>query len=128
MAIERQYGCQSMVDEIKRVLLKHPHQSHVSRSTIDDEWQKLFYLDRPDFDRAVAECDSFVALLEQTGMEICYLPQNGKTGLDSIYTHDPIVISNRGAILCQMGKSAREGELYPFTLESIRKVVVSSGS
>ncbi|MBV7331359.1 amidinotransferase [Chloroflexi bacterium TSY] len=99
-----------MVDEIKRVLLKHPHQSHLSQATIDDEWQKLFYLERPNFDRAVAEYGSFVALLEQTGMEICYLPQNNKTGLDSIYTHDPLVISNRGAILCQMGKLARDGE------------------
>jgi arginine deiminase len=42
--------------------------------------------------------------------EIHYLPQNKDTSLDSIYVHDPVMITERGAILCQMGKGAREGE------------------
>jgi N-dimethylarginine dimethylaminohydrolase len=30
--------------------------------------------------------------------------------LDSIYAHDPLVVSNKGAILCNMGKVARQHE------------------
>ena len=64
----------------------------------------------PDFDRALAEFDRLVALLEQFGMEINLAPADRTTGLDSIYMHDPLVISDRGAILGRSGKEARIAE------------------
>lgn len=99
-----------MVDEIKLVLLKHPRDSHIDQPTVDDQWESLGYLGRPKFARVVFEYESLVALLTQHGMEICYLPRTQGTGLDSVYVHDPLVISNKGAILCNMGKPARENE------------------
>ena len=42
--------------------------------------------------------------------EIHFLPQHNQTGLDSIYAHDPVIVTNRGAILGNMGKALREGE------------------
>ncbi|MEZ4707453.1 MAG: arginine deiminase family protein [Caldilineaceae bacterium] len=104
------FGCQSMVDELKFVVLKHPLNSHAAQATIDAQWRDLFYLGRPDFGRVVEEYDAFANLLVQFEMEIGYLPSHEQTGLDSIYTHDPLVISNQGAILCNMGKPARRGE------------------
>lgn len=56
------------------------------------------------------EYEGFVALLERFGLEIGYLPADESTGLDSIYAHDPLVISHKGAILCNMGKVARQAE------------------
>ena len=38
------------------------------------------------------------------------LPINEKTSLDSVYTHDPCVVTNGGVITCCMGKEARSSE------------------
>ena len=35
---------------------------------------------------------------------------SSNTSLDSIYTHDPCIVTNRGAILCNMGKPQRSKE------------------
>ena len=40
-------------------------------------------------------------------IELHYLPEDKSTSLDSIYTHDPCVISNNGVIICNMGKKSR---------------------
>lgn len=104
------YGCQSMIGEIKGVLLKSPREAYVDQSTIDSQWRELFYFGRPDFETALAEYEGFVSLLSRLGMEVCYLPRHPDTSLDSIYAHDPVVVSDRGAILCNMGKPARRGE------------------
>ena len=39
-----------------------------------------------------------------------FLPSHDDTGLDSIYTHDPAVVSNKGLVLGNMGKAERAGE------------------
>ena len=64
----------------------------------------------PDYDKAQEEYDNFVEYLKKSISEIYYLPQNDKTGLDSIYVHDPVIITNKGAILCNMGKEKRCAE------------------
>jgi arginine deiminase len=110
----RPIGSQSMVDELSYVIVKHPRHSHVDQDNVDDQWQALNYLGRPDFGRVLAEFDEFLSLLDGFGMEIGMLPPAEGVGLDSIYTHDPVVITNRGAILCTMGKAARLGEADAF--------------
>lgn len=104
------YGSQSMVDELKFVLLKHPDQSHINQASIDSQWERLSYLGAPSWATVQREYAQFVDLLAGYGMEIAYLPQDDNTSLDSIYTHDPLVMANKGAILCNMGKIAREPE------------------
>ena len=100
-------GCQNMVDPIRRILIKHPRQAYRDEATLAAQWQALNYLGCPDLTKATADYDHFVELLESSGMEIHFLPENNTTSLDSIYTHDPCVISNKGAILCTMGKAER---------------------
>jgi arginine deiminase len=104
------YGCSSEVGEIKSLLLKHPREAFVAQENIDDQWIDLNYLGRPDFGKAVEEYENFVALLQKIVPEIHYLPQNDKTGLDSLYVHDPVMITEHGAILCRMGKELRKEE------------------
>ena len=43
-------------------------------------------------------------------IEINFLPKDSSTTLDSIYTHDPCVITDEGIILCNMGKNERQSE------------------
>jgi N-dimethylarginine dimethylaminohydrolase len=113
------YGCSSEVGEIRSLLLKHPREAFIGQQNIDEQWMNLHYLGRPDFEKAVEEYENFVALLQRFVPEIHYLPRNEDTGLDSIYVHDPVIITERGAILCRMGKEEREGE--PLALRKFLK-------
>jgi arginine deiminase len=51
-----------------------------------------------------------VELLESHVPEIHYLPLHDRAGLDSLYVHDPVVMTSAGAVLCNMGKDQRRGE------------------
>jgi len=105
-----EYGCWSEVGAIKSLLLKHPSEAFVSRENIEDQWADLNYMGLPDYHRAVDEYEKFVQLLERQVPEIHYLPKRDRTGLDSIYVHDPVVMTAKGAVLCNMGKEQRRGE------------------
>lgn len=105
-----EYGCQSEVGTIKRLLLKHPSEAFISDENIETQWEDLNYLGSPDYNRAVSEFEGFVEMLERHVPEIHYLPQQDQTGLDSIYVHDPVIMTFRGAVLCNMGKEQRRGE------------------
>ncbi|MXY97982.1 MAG: amidinotransferase, partial [Gemmatimonadetes bacterium] len=105
------YGCQSMVRPLKRVLVKRPEEAFESQERIDAQWQSLDYLVRPDFSRAVDEHRRFTALLEAADAEVACLPADGRTGLDALYTHDPVAsVTDQGVILGRMGKDARMEE------------------
>lgn len=96
-----------MYAPIKRMLLKHPREAFISQANLDAQWEKLIYFGCPDFEKSLVEYERFVNVLEQFDFEIHYAPKDEMTSLDSLYVHDPLVISNRGAILCSMGKDAR---------------------
>lgn len=104
------FSCQSEVDQIKSLLLKHPKDAFMSQEYIQSQWKELNYLASPDYGKALKEYNNFVEYLKKSIPEIYYLPQNDKTGLDSIYVHDPVIITNKGAILCNMGKEKRRAE------------------
>jgi len=104
------FGCQSMVKPIKRMLLKHPRDAFLSPENIAAQWQELNYLSAPDFAKALDEYERFASLLSKTIRELDYLPPDAQSGLDSIYVHDPVIVTQRGAILCNMGKEQRRRE------------------
>jgi N-dimethylarginine dimethylaminohydrolase len=60
--------------------------------------------------KAAEDHRGFVALMQAAGAEIFYLPADNRTGLDSLYAHDPVLVTDRGAIIFQTGKPARRGE------------------
>ena len=106
----KNFGCQSMYAPIRRMALKHPRQAFIDQKNLEAQWQSLFYFGCPDFENSLAEYEKFLGVLEQFDFEIHFAPEDETTGLDSIYVHDPLVISERGAILCSMGKAARAPE------------------
>ncbi len=103
-------GCQSMYTPIRRMVLKHPREAFISQANLEAQWERLVYFGCPDFENSLVEYERFSGILEQFDFEIHYAPKDETTSLDSIYAHDPLVISNRGAILCSMGKEARKPE------------------
>ena len=103
-------GSQSEVNEIKSLLLKHPKDAFLDQNNIQAQWKELNYSKPPDYGVAIEEYNDFVKILKEAVPEIHFLPQDDRTGLDSIYVHDSLVITNKGAILCRMGKENRQGE------------------
>lgn len=115
------FGSQSEVNRIKHLLLKHSRDAFLSQENIRTQWKELNYSSPPDYERAVEEYDEFVRLLERFIPEIHFLPADDRTGLDSIYVHDSLVITDKGALLCRMGKEKRQGE-PPATEEFLKEL------
>jgi arginine deiminase len=112
----------SEVSPIKALLLKHPRQAWTDRTHVRKGWAALNYAAEPDFDRALGEYDVFVKILGRFVPEIRFLPEDGRTGLDSIYVRDAAVATERGFILASMGKNPRRGEP-----EALREFLLRSG-
>lgn len=104
------FGCQSEVAKIKSILVKHPKDAFISLENIGAHWKELNYLGCPDYKKALKEYEHFIDLLKKQISEIYYLPKNDQTGLDSIYVHDPVILTKQGAVLCNMGKELRQQE------------------
>jgi N-dimethylarginine dimethylaminohydrolase len=104
------FGGHTMTGRLRRVLVKRPADAFSSADRIAAQWQDLGYLGPPNLAKAAAEHDFFVALLKQAGAQVVYMPADPRTGLDSLYCHDPALITDAGAITFHMGKPARRGE------------------
>ncbi len=101
---------QSEVGNITRLVVKHARDAFQSDASIATEWQALNFTAAPDFTRAVAQYEAFLALLRGNDCEIIALPPASGAGMDSIYVRDAAVVCDRGVILCRMGKALRAGE------------------
>ncbi len=101
---------QSETGAITRILLKHPREAFRGAGTISQQWRALNFTSAPDITAAIAEYDRFVSAVDARGVSVHFLPESDVTTLDSIYVRDASVVCDRGAILCRMGKPAREGE------------------
>ncbi|WP_410965007.1 hypothetical protein, partial [Salmonella sp. SAL4435] len=69
---------------LSRVVLKHARDAFVDQETIASQWQDLRYTAPPDLERATAEYDHFMALIQSSGAQIDLLPHDVRTTLDSV--------------------------------------------
>jgi arginine deiminase len=99
-----------MVAPLRAVAVKRPEQAFGTPEIIETEWSELAWTRRPNAEIATEEHRKLVALLENAGASAYYLPQDSRTGLDSLYTHDPGLVTDAGAVIFQTGKVARRGE------------------
>ena len=99
-----------MVGSLTRVVVKRPEEAFRSASAIDQQWRDLAYTRPPDLELAAREHQHLVSLLSAAGAEILYLPEDSRTGMDSLYAHDAVLMTNEGAIILQTGKPDRRGE------------------
>ena len=105
------YGCQNMVNPIRRILIKHVNESYQDQKLLEKTFASLNYFDVPNFSKAVSQYQKFISLLNKFHIELHFLPKSDKVTPDSIYTHDPCIVSNKGIILCSMGKDQRVSEV-----------------
>jgi dimethylargininase len=99
------YGCQTMTDPLRRVLVKRPDEAFA----VDDpaRWN---YPSRPDLDEARREHDALVEILSNAGAEVIEHPEAQPGRADAIFVFDPVLITDRGAVILRMGKELRRGE------------------
>ncbi|MEJ7812285.1 MAG: arginine deiminase family protein [Gemmatimonadaceae bacterium] len=115
-------GGQPMYAPLTRVLLKHPRDAFRDQAYLDAHWRTHGYTGCPDYERAVSEYEAFADLVARHVPEVAFAPADDRAGIDSLYIHDPAVVVERGAVLCNMGKALRRGE--PAAVE---RALIASG-
>lgn len=95
---------------IKRILVKHPKDAYGNQANADAQWKDLNYPAPVSYTKVTEEFEAFAEILRKFVPKISFLPSDPDTGLDSLYTHDPIVPTNKGIIMMNMGKPQRRNE------------------
>ena len=97
-------GIQDQVGTLRRVYVRSPRPEDAIA------WRSYGWNDAPDPARAREEHDSFVRELERSGAEVVL----GTTAIDgdpdAIYTYDPLLLTDAGAIVLRPGKEGRRVE------------------
>ena len=101
----KRYGSQSMVAPLQTVLVKRP--SAAFGNADPHQWH---YTSQPKLAAAQAEHDALVGILNNYGAEVVYHHVDLPNHADAIFTHDPTIVTDEGAILLSMGKNLRRGE------------------
>lgn len=102
--------CNSMVNQLKHVVMKHPRDSFISQDHLNEQWKTYNYIEEPNYQEALNEYEEVRAILEKHVDRIDYLPVHNQTGIDSIYAHDPVKFTRDGAIILKSGKERRQPE------------------
>jgi N-dimethylarginine dimethylaminohydrolase len=94
-----------MSEPLRTVLVRRPDAAFAVADP-----KKWGYAAKPNLAAAQKEHDGLVELLKQSGIEVRYheKPQPGRA--DSIFVHDPAIVTDRGALILRMGKELRRGE------------------
>ena len=101
----RSFGAQSMTAPLRHVLVKRPGAAF--GRAFDDPAHG--YLHAVDLEAAQREHDAFVDVLTSLGPTV-HLLDAETDDPDLVYTFDPLLISDRGAIPLRPGKPNRQGE------------------
>ena len=94
-----------MVEPLRRVLVRRPDEAFG-----DADPTRWHYTSHPDLQEARREHDALVDLLRGAGAEVIEHSEPQPDRADAIYVFDPVLITERGAVLLRMGKALRRGE------------------
>jgi N-dimethylarginine dimethylaminohydrolase len=98
------YGCQSMTDPLRRVLVRPPQPAACAA------WRAYGWRAEPDPVAGGREHEAFCEILASAGAEVVVgeTPVDGNP--DAIYAYDPSLVAAAGAILLRPGKEGRRDE------------------
>ncbi len=99
------HGAQSMVEKLQRVLVRRPDAAFGGADPT--RWH---YASQPDLGAARIEHDALAATLLEAGCEVLYHEAPLPDHADALYTHDPAIVTDAGAVILRMGKKLRRGE------------------
>ncbi|MBX7213198.1 MAG: hypothetical protein K1X39_04210 [Thermoflexales bacterium] len=103
--MDKTFGAQSMIAPLRRVVVKRPDAAFGSADPA--RWH---YSAPINLARAQAEHDAFCDQLRKGGAEVIYHDEVLPNHADSIFTFDPALVTDHGAVLLNMGKALRRGE------------------
>ncbi len=98
------YGCQSMTGELRRVLVRAPRAEDLHG------WRACGWRAEPDAAGIAGEHEAFCRILEDAGAEVVLAESAADGNPDAIYTYDPALVSDEGALLLNPGKECRRAE------------------
>ena len=99
------FGVSSMTAPLKKVAVMKPGASLINVDPVKWHYGPLFD------PKKVAEVHSnFVEILEDSGVEVYWMSENGFEIADSVFTYDASLMTPEGAILMSPGKLLRRGE------------------
>ena len=106
MANRDEWGGQSVVDPLRRVLVYEPTapDEHVS-------WEEFGYFRPIDHEQATSEHAAFRQILTEFGADVVTAQIGDAQLQDAIFPFDPVIITDQGAILGRMGKELRRREV-----------------
>jgi dimethylargininase len=95
---------QDQISALRRVYVRAPEPAAMR------SWRRYGWRSAPDPARAAAEHEAFRGSLADAGAEVVVgaLPASGDP--DAIYTYDPVLMTDAGAIALRPGKVERRGE------------------
>jgi dimethylargininase len=104
-------GIQDQTSALRRIYVRPPRAEDLG-SWADHGWRA-----EPDPARAEDEHAAFRALLEDVGAEVVVGTTPVEGDPDAIYAYDPVLMTDRGAILLRPGKPARRREPDAYALD-----------
>jgi dimethylargininase len=114
------YGCQSMTGDLRRVLVRRPRPEDLR------EWVTCSWRAEPDAAAIAREHEAFCELLDGAGIEVV-LAESPARNPDAIYTYDPALVADSGALLLHPGKKCRRGEVEAMAADFERARVPIAG-
>ncbi|MFM9837373.1 MAG: dimethylarginine dimethylaminohydrolase family protein [Cyclobacteriaceae bacterium] len=102
--------CQSEYGTLQSVFIKKATDAFVDQTTIAKQWKELNFLSEPDFLIAQNEYHHFEKILRTNNTEIKHFEKDASVTMDSIYCRDASIATDKGMILCTMGKAGRVNE------------------
>jgi dimethylargininase len=101
---ERVFGGQTQVEPLRRVLVRSP-------GTVDlGRWRECGWVDEPDNALAAKQHDAMCELLREAGTKVLFARADVSGEPDAVYTCDPAIMSDRGALILRPGKAVRRVE------------------
>jgi dimethylargininase len=104
-------GIQDQVGALRRVYVREPLEADLA------SWRDFGWRAEPDPLRARREHRALRAELERAGAEVVLGTAPVPGDPDAIYTYDPVLMTDRGAILLRPGKAARRREPDAFAAD-----------
>jgi dimethylargininase len=95
---------QDQTARLRRVLVRPPEQANLAA------WAEYDWRSEPDWPRAADEHAAFRGLLAAAGVDVLTVQTPVPGDPDEIYTYDPVLLTDAGAILLRPGKPGRRDE------------------
>ncbi len=96
--------------KITSLFIKKAKDAFINEEQLESNWAALNYLSKPVMAVAGEEYNAFEKVFEEIGATIFYLPEDPSVNMDSIYCRDAAIATNKGMIICNMGKAGRINE------------------